>query len=102
MTTQKYGNLNDLTEPPPELEDAVKLDTLFGQVLEVTSFDTIVKVGANDCAIFRTNNGLKISSFSKVIIDQLKLMQPDLEKQIWFKVRPVKEKNYYKFEHVDA
>ena len=98
MTTQKYGNLNELTTNP-ELEDAVKLDTLFGQPIEIQSFD-VIQVGANDCAIMKTDKG-KISSFSKVIIDQLKLMQPDLEKGIWFKVRPVKEKNYYKFEHVD-
>lgn len=96
--TQKYGSLNDLAINP-ELEDAVKLDTLFGQAIEIQSFD-VIQVGTNECALMKTDKG-KISSFSKVIIDQLNLMKEDLAKGTWFKVRPVKEKNYYKFEQVD-
>ena len=93
-----FGKLADLSTNP-ELEDAVKLDTLFGKAVIVEGFD-IIKVGANDCVLMKTDQG-KISSFSKVIIDQLNLMKPELEKGIKFKVRPVKEKNYYKFEDVE-
>ena len=93
-----FGKLADLSTNP-ELEDAVKLDTLFGKPIIVSAFD-IIQVGANDCVLMKTDQG-KISSFSKVIIDQLKLMQPELEKGVKFKVRPVKEKNYYKFEDVE-
>ena len=94
----KYGKLNDLASSP-ELEDASRLDEHFGKTLEIQSFIT-VQVGANECAVIQTDQG-KISSFSKVIIDQLNLMKADLEAKVVFKVRPVKEKNYYKFEQVD-
>ena len=95
----KYGSLNELASNP-ELENAVKLDTLFGDTLEIKSFN-IISVGANDCVIIETVDGKKISSFSKVIIDQLKLMIDGLNKGLVFKVRAVKEKNYYKFEEVE-
>ena len=95
----KYGSLNELASNP-ELENAVKLDTLFGDTLEVKSFN-IISVGANDCVIIETVDGKKISSFSKVIIDQLKLMIDGLNQGLVFKVRAVKEKNYYKFEEVE-
>ena len=95
----KYGSLNELASNP-ELENAVKLDTLFGDKLEIKSFN-IISVGANDCVIFETVDGKKISSFSKVIIDQLKLMTDGLNQGLVFKVRAVKEKNYYKFDEVE-
>ena len=44
---------------------------------------------------------IKVSSFSKVIIDQLKLMTDGLNQGLVFKVRAIKEKNYYKFEEVE-
>ena len=97
--TQKYGSLNELSTSP-ELDEAVKLDTLFGKELTVKNFITI-QVGANDCAIFETTDHGKVSSFSKVIIDQLSKMKADLDAGVWFKVRAVKEKNYYKFEEVE-
>jgi len=96
--TQKFGKLTDLSTSP-ELEDAVKLDTLFGQIIEIKSF-LVIQVGANDCAVIESDKG-KISSFSKVIIDQLRLMESDLKDGVHFKVRPVKEKNYYKFEDAE-
>ena len=95
----KYGSLNELASNP-ELENAVKLDTLFGDTLEVKSYD-IISVGANQCAIFETVDGKTVSSFSKVIIYQLKLMTDGLNKGLVFKVRAIKEKNYYKFEEVE-
>lgn len=96
--TKKYGSLNSLATNP-ELDDAVKLDTLFGQTIEISAYD-VIDVGSNQCALIKSDHG-KISSFSKVILDQLKLMSDELAEGTIFKVRAVKEKNYYKFEEVE-
>ena len=97
MTT-KYSSLNSLASNP-ELENAVKLDTLFGDTLDVKGFN-LIQVGANECAIIDSDKG-KVSTFSKVIIDQLRLMIDGFNQGLHFKVRAVKEKNYYKFEEVE-
>ena len=98
MTTT-YGSLDDLSTNE-ELDDCVKLDTLFGKTIAVKSYD-LIQIGANECAVIKTEDGKKISSFGKVIIDQLKLMTDQLNRGVVFKVRPVKVKNYYKFEEVE-
>ena len=99
MSKTTYGSLDDLSTNE-ELDGCTKLDTLFGKTLEIKSFD-LIQVGANDCAVIKLVDGTKISSFGKVILDQLKLMTDQLNRGVVFKVRPVKVKNYYKFEEVE-
>jgi hypothetical protein len=48
----------------------------------------------------KTDRGL-VSSFSKVIIDQLGKLKPGFEEGKKVKVKPVQEKQYHKFEDVE-
>ena len=91
----KVAKIGEMTNP--ELDECTKLDELFGQNLTLKGSHNI-QVGANPCAIIETEEKGKVSSFSKVILDQLDKMKPEFEKGSVFKVKAVKKKNYYMFE----
>ena len=100
----KVATLADASPKNPKLEKAKPLTDHFGKELTVTAYENIGKVGANECVIIESDQG-KLSTFSGVIIDQLKAMQSnevkkDFDHGFSFKVRFVKEKQYYKFEDV--
>ena len=101
----KQAKLSDANPKNPKLEEAKPLTDHFGTEITISGFENIGKVGANDCVIIESEVG-KLSSFSGVIIDQLKSMQSnekhmDFDHGFTFKVRFVKEKQYYKFEDVE-
>jgi hypothetical protein len=83
----------------PELDNAKPLKEFLKEVLIVESFD-LIEVGENQCAVIKTDRGL-VSSFSKVIIDQLGKLNTGFEAGKKAKLRPVQEKNYHKFEDVE-
>jgi len=83
----------------PELDNSKKLGEYMKEIIILEGYDVIV-VGENQCAIMKTDRG-QVSSFSKVIIDQLSKMRPYFEQGKKFKVRPVTEKRYHKFEDVE-
>lgn len=83
----------------PELEECTKLDELFDKPMTIKASHEI-QVGDNKCAIIETQEHGKVSSFSKVILDQLDKMKPDFKNGSVFKVKAVKKKNYYMFEDI--
>lgn len=88
----KVAKISDTTSNP-ELDECKKLDEMFDKKITISGFHTI-QVGANECAIIDTDLG-KLSSFSKVIIDQLGKMKPDFDAKNVFKAKATKKKNYY-------
>ena len=98
----KNATLADASPKNPALEESKPLADFLGNDLVIEGYENIGKIGANECVIVRTDKG-KLSSFSGVVIDQLKSMQSneakkDFDHGFTFKVRFVKEKQYYKFE----
>ena len=83
----------------PELDNAKPLKEFLKEILIVESFD-LIELGENKCAVIKTDRGL-VSSFSKVIIDQLGKLKPGFEDGKKVKVKPVQEKQYHKFEDVE-
>ena len=83
----------------PELDNAKPLKEFLKEILIVESFD-LIEVGENKCAVIKTDRGL-VSSFSKVIIDQLGKLSAGFETGKKAKLRPVQEKNYHNFEDVE-
>jgi hypothetical protein len=83
----------------PELEDSEKLDQFMNQILVIESFD-VIDVGENKCCIMKTDKG-KISSFSKVIFDQLHSLKSSFDEGKKARLKPVMEKRYHKFEDVE-
>ena len=102
----KTATLAEASPTNPKLEEAKPLTDHFGNNLTIKGFENIGKIGANECVIIDTDVG-KLSSFSGVIMDQLKVMQTneagkDFDHGYTFVVRPVKEKQYFKFEDVES
>ena len=83
----------------PELENCKPLKEFLNEILIIENFD-LIEVGENKCAVIKTDRGL-ISSFSKVIIDQLGKLKPGFDEGKKVKVKPVQEKQYHKFEDVE-
>ena len=82
-----------------ELEETEPLKNFLKEILIVESFD-VIDVGENKCAIIKTDRGL-VSSFSKVIIDQLGKLAPSFQEGKVCKLRPIQFKQYHKFEDVE-
>tara|TARA_R110002020_G_scaffold303794_2_gene519239 strand:+ start:78 stop:377 length:300 start_codon:yes stop_codon:yes gene_type:complete len=96
--TDEYVTLAECNTNP-ELEQCTKLEEHMNNPLIVKSFD-VIPVGENDCAIIETDKG-KVSSFSTVIISQLKTCKEQLDQGKKLKLIPTKEKNYHKFVDLD-
>ncbi len=80
----------------PELENSKPLKEFINEILIIESFD-LIEVGENK---IKTDRG-QVSSFSKVIIDQLGKLKPGFDEGKKVKVKPVQEKQYHKFEDVE-
>lgn len=101
----RQAKLADASPKNPKLEEAKPYTDHFGEELTISGYEKIGKIGANECFIVKTDIG-KLSTFSEVIADQLAEMQSnekkmDFDHGFTFKVRFVKEKQYYKFEDTE-
>lgn len=99
MSNENQAKFSDTQPRNEELEscDGKLQDLYLGKQIVIKSFN-LAQIGANQCAIITTADGKKVSTFSAVIIDQLKAMENDfLNQGTVVNAKLVKEKQYFKF-----